>query len=82
MSGCKFGILLKIGGFTLVKRNRFCYNDIDKYNVKVCFKAYIKYSIYPSVGAAMEEKYKSFRILKEELLCAVTARVRRVIFLC
>ena len=55
MPGWKVGIMLKIGGFALVNLNRFCYNDIDKYNVKVYSKVYIKYSIYPSVGAAAEE---------------------------
>ena len=81
LPGWKVGIMLKIGGFTLVNPKRFCYNDIDKYYVKVCSEEHIKYSIYPFAGAAAEEKYKLFRILKEELLCAVTARVRRVIFL-
>ena len=45
-------MLLKTGGFPLVKRLPVCYNDIDKYYLIVCF--HVCFCIYPSASAVGE----------------------------
>ena len=74
----KFG---NIAGFAIVKRFSFCYNRVNKYT---CTD--MAYATVPAgyLSNTAEKPHHNFVCCnkKEELLCAVTVRVRRVIFLC